>query len=99
MKAEIVNRVGTKELVVTDQIHSLQDVVEFKQMLQLVCSDKNISVSIIFENALIVPSSVIGALLQKKEIDMIKLTVVTRQKELFESLSRLGLAEVLNIKA
>ena len=95
MDIEIGNKSGTPSLTVKGQISSLQDTMEFKKALQSACTSG--SVNIYFEECIVLPSSVIGALLQKKEIDKVVLKIFVRQKELIESLQRLRLSDMLGL--
>jgi len=95
MNIELVDKSGTQSLKVLGQISSLQDTIEFKQHLQRACASG--PVNIYFEDCIMIPSSVLGAILQKKEIDKMTVKVFVRQKELIESLQRLRLSDILNL--
>ena len=98
MTIQTTDKSGTPALTVKGQIGSLQDTVEFKQALRQACmSSKNGAVSVYFEECIILPSSIIGALLQKKEIDKMEIKTFVRQKELSESIQRLRLADILGL--
>jgi hypothetical protein len=95
MKIETGDKSGIRSLTVLGQIASLQDVTEFKQVLARACSQG--SVNIYFEESIVLPSSIIGALLQKKEIDKVELKIFVRRKELLESLQKLRLSDMLGL--
>jgi hypothetical protein len=95
MKIETGSKSGAVSLTVFGQIASLQDATKFKQILSRTCSQG--PVSVYFEECIVLPSSVIGALLQKKEIDKAELKIFIRRKELMESLQKLRLSDMLGL--
>ncbi len=82
-----------------EDVVNYQDIVAIKSTLQNVITinpDKNVKV--IIHDAMSLPSSIIGSLLEFVEIHNIKLTLVVHKNELYSSMQKLTLVEILNVK-
>ncbi len=79
---------------------SMNDAIDFKKQLSLLVS-KNVpsKLQIVVEEACFLPSSIIGSLLKYKEIEKIEVELFIRKPELIDSLEKLNLAELLNVRA
>ncbi|MFP4332053.1 MAG: hypothetical protein ACLFQJ_02025 [Campylobacterales bacterium] len=86
------------EIVCKGSITTHEQTLEFKKTLH-----KNFNVyssskiKIIFEDCYSLPSSVIGAILELKEIEKADIEVVVDKDELYSALKKLTLIEILNV--
>ncbi len=90
---------GYAEFNIFEEIQNYQEIVQIKSAMQNQAGlTPDNEFRIYFHDAMIVPSSVIGTLLELVEIHNIKLSVIVSKPELFESLKKLTLIEILNVK-
>ncbi len=79
---------------------SMNDAIDFKKQLSLLVSKSVPSkLQIVVEEAYFLPSSIIGSLLKYKEIEKIDVELFVKKPELIDSLEKLNLAELLNVRA
>ena len=91
-------RGDTAIIEVVGDIKSVSEIAEFKSQFSKVCLSKPKFLEISFIDSSFIASAVIGALLQKKEIDKLQMSVIVSKKELFDSIARLGLVDILNVR-
>lgn len=87
------------EFNIFEEIQNYQEIVQIKSALHNqagLSPQKEFRIS--FCDALIVPSSVIGTLLELVEIHNINLNVTVVKPELYESLKKLTLIDILHVK-
>lgn len=98
MKIKVIENNGNVEMRCKGTNENMEEVMEFKKELKkqvMLHNDKHITIS--FYGCLTLPSSIIGAILELKEIENINIVVTVEKKELYETLRRLALIEILDV--
>jgi len=86
-------------LTAAGAITTTQDAMEFKKVLnQEIRGLESGTITIDIPDSYLLPSSIIGLLLQLAEIDHHTIELNARQADLRESLRKLGLAQILGVK-
>ncbi len=95
-----VEKDSTKlELIITGSVNSIQDSMSIKSTLSSVIgTNKGVAITVKILDSYTLPSSIIGTFLKYREIDKLDLTVIVKQDELYNSLDRLNLVSILNVK-
>lgn len=87
------------QIVLKGESISMQDAMDFKKLVSMsIAKNLPTKLKVVIEEAFILPSSIVGALLKYKEIEKISVELVVKRRELMDSLERLALAELLNVR-
>ena len=87
-------KVENNNLIVEGLVRGNSEVAEIKSVISNLTSK---SISIIFQDSYVIPSSLIGFLLKSIHDDKIDLSVVVKQPELYQLLDRLNLVSGLKV--
>jgi len=99
MNIEIIEHDEIVDINCRGFIEGLEDSLKIKREFQkAVMLNSKKKVNIYFYDSFTLPSSVIGTILELKEIEHIDISIKVEKKELFETLRRLTLVEILNIQ-
>ncbi len=82
-------------LIIKGQVNTITDVHDLKDLLYGLKEEKNISV--VFQDADFIPSSLLGTFLKLVKIDNIQLKIEVKSRETADMLTHLGLGEILDI--
>ena len=89
--------VGSQELVVTGVIKTIDDSTQLRGELQRLHEGGATSITLRIEDSFALPSAVIGYLMKLVNRDKVRLTLVARDKRLYEQLVELQLASVFGV--
>jgi len=89
--------VGSQELVVTGVIKTIDDSTQLRGELQRLHEGGATSITLRIEDSFALPSAVIGYLMKLVNRDKVRLTLVARDKRLYELLDELQLASVFGV--
>lgn len=97
IRAESVE--GEVDITIDSDVISMQEAMDFKRHLSFIVSKKHIhKLRVYISSAYSIPSSIIGVLLKYKEIEHIQIEVFVKREELYGTLDKLNLSELLNVK-
>lgn len=86
------------EIVCRGSISTHEETLEFKKSMHKSFNMYSSSrIRLVFEDCYSLPSSIIGAILELKEIEKADIEVVVTKDELYSALKKLTLIEILNV--
>jgi len=99
MNIEIKESGNHLDIFCIGSFDSIDESIKIKREFQkAVALNSGKKLNIHFQDTLALPSSVIGTMLELKEIENADISIIVNRDELFEALRRLTLLEILNVK-